>query len=122
MKRGEKVPEKERRPENPLLVRDVVVFPNLGDPITKSAKEVGFYFAAYTVKGGPAPESAIELVQNGKSVALVPLPLSSADSDGRIQQRRASADRRPSSRHVRTSRNREAGVRADSALDDVADR
>lgn len=86
VKRGEKVPEKERRAENPLLIRDVVVFPNLGDPVSKSAKEVGFYFAAYTVKGAPAPESALDLVQNGKSVALVPLPLSSADSNGRIQQ------------------------------------
>ena len=54
---AEKVPEKERRAENPLLVKDVVISPNLGDAVSKTAKEVGFYFAAYPAAGGPAPES-----------------------------------------------------------------
>ena len=56
VKRGEKVPEKERRAENPLLVKDVILIPNLGDPVSKSAKEMGFYFAVYPAAGA-APTS-----------------------------------------------------------------
>ena len=86
VKRGEKIPEKDRRPDNPLLIRDVVVSPNLGDPVSKTSKEVGFYFAAYPAQGKPAPESMIELLQNGKPVAQIPMPLPAADASGRIQQ------------------------------------
>ena len=34
----------------------------------------------------PAPESVIELVQNGKPIAQIPMPLPAADATGRIQQ------------------------------------
>jgi VWFA-related protein len=86
VKRGEKVPEKDRRAGNPLMVKDVVLYPNLGEPVSKTAKELGFYFAVYPVQGGPAPESAIELLLNGSPVARVTLPLPAADASGRIQQ------------------------------------
>jgi VWFA-related protein len=86
VKRGEKVPEKDRRAENPLLVRDIVLSPNLGDAVSKTSKEVGFYFAAYPAQGKPAAECIIELLLNGKPVAQIPLPLSAADAKGRIQQ------------------------------------
>lgn len=85
VKRGEKVPEKDRRADSPLLVNDVVLYPNLGEPVSKGSKEVGFYFAAYPVQGGAAPESVIELLQDGKAVAQLPMPLAAAAA-GRIQQ------------------------------------
>jgi VWFA-related protein len=86
VRQAEKVPDKERRAENPLLVKDVVISPNLGDAVSKTAKEVGFYFAAYPAAGGPAPESVIELLQNGKPIAQIPMSLPAADATGRIQQ------------------------------------
>lgn len=86
IKRGEKVPEEDRRSDNPLLVKDVVLRPNLGEPVSKSAREAGFYFAVYPAPGGPGPESSIELLRNGALVARVPLPLAAADASGRIQQ------------------------------------
>ena len=86
VKRAEKVPEGDRRADNPLLVKDVILYPNLGDPISKATKEVGFYFAAYPAPGRAAPESVIELLQDGKTVAQVPIPLAAADRMGRIQQ------------------------------------
>jgi VWFA-related protein len=85
IKRAEKVPEEDRRPDNPLLVKDVILRPNLGEPVSKSSKEVGFYFAIYPASGG-APESSIELLRNGTFVARLPLPLASVDASGRIQQ------------------------------------
>jgi VWFA-related protein len=84
--RAEKVPEKDRRRENPLLVNDVVIYPNLGDPVSKKAKEVGFFFSLYLARGGAAPEAVLDLIQNGKALGQIPLPLAAADSTGRIQQ------------------------------------
>ena len=84
--RGDKVPEKDRRAGNPLLVKDVVLYPNLGEAVRKTSKEVGFYFAVYPAQGGLAPESVIELQQDGKAVARLPMPLAAPDASGRIQQ------------------------------------
>lgn len=83
---GEKVPEKDRRGDNPLMVGDTVLYPNLGEPVSRSAKEVGFYFAAYPVKGGAAADSALELLQNGAVVARFPMALPPPAASGRSQQ------------------------------------
>jgi VWFA-related protein len=85
VKRAEKVDEKDRRPDNPLQVNDLVLYPNLGEPISKSTKELGFYFVAYPAPGQAATEAALELMQNGASVAHLPLSLGAPDAQGRIQ-------------------------------------
>jgi VWFA-related protein len=84
--RAEKVAERDRRADNPLLVNDVLVYPNLGDPISKKAKEIGFFVTVYPARGGAAPEAVLDLLNNGKALAQVPLPLAAADASGRIQQ------------------------------------
>jgi VWFA-related protein len=86
VRRGENVPEQDRRADNPLLVNGVALSPNLGDPISKASKEVTFYFAMYPGKGGSGPDVVIELVQNGKPVVQLPMPVPPADANGRIQQ------------------------------------
>jgi VWFA-related protein len=86
VRRGEKVPEKDRRTDNPLLVNDTVLYPNLGDPVSKAAKEMGFYFAVYPGQGGAPLESVLLLLQNGNKVADLPIALGAPDRDGRIQQ------------------------------------
>ena len=85
VRRGENVPEKDRRADNPLLVNGVALSPNLGDPVSKAAKEATFYFAMYPGKG-TEPNVVIELLQNGKPVAQLPMPVPPADANGRIQQ------------------------------------
>jgi VWFA-related protein len=84
VKRGEKVAANERRSDNPLFVNDLVLFPNLGEPVSKSAKEVGFYFAVYPGSSETIPQSAIELLQNGTLLARVTLPAAAADRSPRI--------------------------------------
>jgi VWFA-related protein len=84
--RAEKIPEKDRRKDNPLLVNDALVYPNLGEPISKAAKEVGFFVTVYPVKGSTPVEAVLDLLTNGKVLAQLPLPLVAADSLGRIQQ------------------------------------
>ena len=64
----------------------MILYPNLGEPVSKAAKEVGFYFAAYPASGGPAPEASIELLLDGKLIAQLPIPLAAVDASGRIQQ------------------------------------
>lgn len=86
VKRGEKVSEKDRRPDHPLLVGDTLLQPNLGEPVSKAAKELGFYFALYPAAKEPPPTATIELAQSGKLVAQVPMPVPAADASGRVQQ------------------------------------
>jgi VWFA-related protein len=86
VKRAEKVPEQERRPGNPLAVNDTVLYPNLGEPVSRGAKEVPFYFAVYSRPTGPAPELSIELLRNGKLVGRVPMAPGEPDASGRRQQ------------------------------------
>jgi hypothetical protein len=86
VKRGEKVPDKDRRAENPLLVKDLLLYPNLGDPVSKASRELGFYFTVYPAPNGPAPQAVLELMVNGAMVAQLPMPLSAPDASGRIQQ------------------------------------
>jgi hypothetical protein len=85
VKRGEKVPEGEPR-VGPLFVKDVLIYPNLGDDVSKAARDLGFFFTVYTAAGTPAPQAILELIQNGKPLAQVPLPLDAADASGQIQQ------------------------------------
>jgi len=83
--RGEKVREDEPK-EGPLYVKDVLIYPNLSGEVNKAAKQLGFYFTLYPATAGPAPQAVLELMQNGKALAQVPLPLDPADATGRIQQ------------------------------------
>jgi hypothetical protein len=85
VKKGEKVPDGEPR-TGPLFVKDVLIYPNLGDDISKAGKEFGFFFTVYPIAGVPAPQALLELIQNGKPLAQVPLPLDAADASGQIQQ------------------------------------
>jgi hypothetical protein len=86
VKRAEKVPEKDRRVDNPLLVNDAILYPNLGDPVSKAAKEVGFYFAVYPASAGGPLESTIELLQDGNAIGKIPMALGTPNATGRIQQ------------------------------------
>jgi hypothetical protein len=86
VKRGDTVPEKERRADNPLLVNGVALSPNLGDPVSKATKEITFYFAIYPADRGGQPEATMQLVQNGAVAAQVPMTVSAADAAGRMPQ------------------------------------
>jgi VWFA-related protein len=73
--------------DSPFLIGDqVLVYPNLGQPIRKSAKQMGFYFNIYPAKGpSELPKLMLEVRQNNKSLAQLPLKLTAPDAKGRIQ-------------------------------------
>jgi hypothetical protein len=85
VKKGEKVSEGEPK-VGPLYVKDVLIYPNLGEDVSKTAKDLGFFFTVYPAAGAVAPQALLELIQNGKPLAQLPLPLDAAGAAGEIQQ------------------------------------
>ena len=85
VKRGEKIPDNEQRSGNALVAGGLALYPNLGEPVSKASKEVGFYFAVYPVEGS-TPQSELQLLHNGKLLARVPIELPKADASGRVPQ------------------------------------
>jgi VWFA-related protein len=83
--RGEQVPADEPK-DGPLFVKDLLIYPNLTGEVSKSAKELGFFFTAYPSTSTSAPQAFLDVIQNGTPLAQLPLPLDPVDSSGRIQQ------------------------------------
>jgi VWFA-related protein len=84
--RAERMAKENQPSGNPFLVGDMLLYPNLGEPLRKSStSEVGFFFTAYTASGSK-PQATVELLQNGAKLAALPLTLGERDSSGRIQQ------------------------------------
>ena len=86
VRRSEKSAAADRGIDNPLRVNDIIVYPNLGEPVSKSSREVGFYFTIYPAAGQPPPDPEIELLLNGRLTARLPMPPAAPDSTGRIPQ------------------------------------
>ena len=75
-----------RQAENLFVVGDLLLTPNVDAPIRKSvSKQLPFFFTIRPARGGAAPTAELEILQNGKPLAKLPLPLPAADASGRIQ-------------------------------------
>jgi len=86
VRRAQAVPAGEADSGNPLYFGDVLLYPNLGQPLSKATdKELAFGFTAYDGHDGPV-EAVLELLRSGQPVATVPLALGGADRQGRINQ------------------------------------
>jgi VWFA-related protein len=82
--RAERVPEGERDPSNPLYVGDVLLYPNLGTPLSKSRDgKLSFFYTLFP--RAATLRATLELVSGGRSVATLPLTLPAADASGRVQ-------------------------------------
>ena len=72
--------------DNLFRANDLIIFPNLGAPIRKSVdKQITFFFSARPSKDATGVSAQLEVAQNGKTLAQLPLPLPAADASGRIQ-------------------------------------
>jgi VWFA-related protein len=87
LKRAERLTPDEQKKDQPLHFGELLVYPNLGEPISKAtAKQLAFFVTVLPPKGSPANmELAFAVFQNnralGKSAARLPAP----DDKGRIQ-------------------------------------
>ena len=72
---------------HPLAAQGVLLYPSLGDPISKKAQaEIAFALPMLIDPAAPAPTATLELLQAGQVLAQLPLPLDKADASGRILQ------------------------------------
>jgi VWFA-related protein len=84
LKRAEPANGLDESKSNPFHVADLIVNPNLGEPVSRSLKQVPFFFTAY-VPSGSKPKLTIELRSDGRSLAQIPGELPAADTLGRSQ-------------------------------------
>jgi VWFA-related protein len=80
--RGERVADPQ--PDNPLYVGDVLVYPNLGEPINKTEGAITLFLTVVPV-AGRTPSAELELLRGAEALAKVPLNFD-APVNGRIQQ------------------------------------
>ncbi|HWQ00189.1 MAG TPA: VWA domain-containing protein [Vicinamibacterales bacterium] len=87
VRRTEEVPEKERDPANPLYYGNLLLYPNLGEPLRPGIdRELSFYVIVYPGRRDPAKlQARLELLQNGQPRGQAPLALGRPDAHGRIQ-------------------------------------
>ena len=74
VKRVERVPADERDPAKPLSFGELLLYPNLGEPVQKAtAKELSFFFTVYAARGGAQrPKARIAILKSGTQLAGSP--------------------------------------------------
>ena len=83
--RAEKIAKTEQ-PDNPLHVGDLLLYPNIGEPLRKSVdKGLSFYIAITPAAGQPAPVAVLELSAGTQTIGQVPMQLAAPGPDGRIR-------------------------------------
>ncbi len=86
IKRAEPANAADEKRSNPFHVANMIVNPNLGEPIHRSLKQVPFFFTVYTPPGTSAqPKLTIELRRQGRTLAQIPGAMPEADALGRSQ-------------------------------------
>jgi VWFA-related protein len=87
LKRADRLTAEEQKREHPFHFGEVMVYPNLGEPVSKSAaRQLTFFFTVLPAKGSTEKlNMTLEVLQNGRSVAQVPAELPAADESGRIK-------------------------------------
>jgi VWFA-related protein len=86
LKRAEPANGTDENRNNPFHVGDMIVNPNLGEPIQRSLKQVPFFFTVYSpAVTSTKPKLTIELVSAGRSLGQIPGELPAADALGRCQ-------------------------------------
>lgn len=86
VQRAEKVPAAERDASNPLYFGELLLYPNMGEPLSKAAsRDVAFAFAIYP-SAAPVSGATVTLAKNGHVLGQAPLALDAPDAAGRIGQ------------------------------------
>lgn len=74
--RTERVSQVDPATEAPLYFGNILLYPNLGDPVDKAADgELGFYFSLYPDRGRAVTKATLALLRNGRQVAEAPLEM-----------------------------------------------
>jgi hypothetical protein len=84
VKRAEQVTEAEVKPDHPLIVGDVLLYPNVGEPVSKAAKAMTLYLVVGSTSAN-TPQADLELLHDGAAIAKVAVSFD-APLDGLTKQ------------------------------------
>ena len=83
--RAEKMPAAEQ-PDNPLHVGDLLLYPNIGEPLKKSVdKGLSFFISITPAAGQAAPTGSSSSSAGTQTIGQVPMQLAAPGPDGRIR-------------------------------------
>jgi VWFA-related protein len=87
LRRAERLTPEEQKRDQPFRLGELLVYPNLGEPILKSAtKELAFFITAWPAKGSTATLTlTMEILQDNRSLGKTSGQLPAADEQGRIK-------------------------------------
>jgi VWFA-related protein len=85
VRRAERVPVEDRDKENPLYAGDILLYPNIGDPLSKARDKVLTFFAVIAAPLAAALDASLELKYGERMLATMPIALAPPDRSGRIE-------------------------------------
>ncbi len=87
IKRGERLTAAEQKRDQPLHFGELLIYPNLGEPIVKSASnQLAFFFTAWPAAGSAAaPQVTVEIMQNRRRLGHRSGQLPAPDEQGQIK-------------------------------------
>ena len=87
VKNAEKVGADEQKNANPLYFGDTILYPRMGEPLSKaSSPNLTFFFSVYgATEPAKARKATIEVLQGEKSLGAASADLAGPDANGRIQ-------------------------------------
>jgi VWFA-related protein len=86
LKRAERLTPEEQKHDQPFHFGELLVYPDLGEPISKKAGQLAFFLTAWPPKASTANLNLTFVVlQNGRGIGKSSAPLPAPDAEGRIK-------------------------------------
>ena len=87
LRRAERLTPEEQKHDQPFHFGELVVYPNLGEPVVKSlTKQLAFFFTAWPAKGSTTPlQLTLEILQNNRSLGKSSTQLPAPDQLGQVK-------------------------------------
>src|SRR5689334_21708238 len=86
LKRAERLTAEEQKRDQPLRFGELLVYPNLGERIDRTNKQLAYFFTAWPAKGSTKPlQMTLEILQNGRQIGSTSGELPPADERGQVK-------------------------------------
>lgn len=84
LKRAERLTPDEQKRDQPFHFGELLVYPNLGEGVSKKAGQLAFFLTVWPPKGSTVNLTSV-ILQNGRSIGKSSAQLPAADAEGRIK-------------------------------------
>jgi VWFA-related protein len=75
VQRADRITPEEQKLDNPLVTGDLLLYPNLGEPLQKSGQKTVAAFAVIEPASGTNPSATLQVLRDITEVASIPVPL-----------------------------------------------